>query len=108
MDQLIPKLVDGFGDVAAANLTVTPEREKRVAFSAPAVKEIDEIAVTGPHLPSIAGVEDLSGKEVFVRKSSIYYEHLVERTASSPGRASPRSFSRPRPRSSRTRTSSKW
>ncbi|HSD10228.1 MAG TPA: transporter substrate-binding domain-containing protein [Candidatus Binatia bacterium] len=77
-DQLVPKLAAGFGDVAAANLTVTPERERRVAFSAPAVKGINEIAVTGPQSPPIAGVEDLSGKEVFVRKSSSYYEHLVE------------------------------
>jgi membrane-bound lytic murein transglycosylase MltF len=77
-DQLIPRLVDGFGDVAAANLTITPEREKRVAFSAPAVTGINEIAVTGPHSPSIGGVEDLSGKKVFVRRSSSYYEHLVE------------------------------
>ena len=77
-DQLIPKLVDGFGDVVAANMTVTPERAKRVDFSAPVIKGIDEIVVTGPQSPSIAGVEDLSNKEVFVRKSSSYYEHLVE------------------------------
>jgi len=77
-DELIPRLVGGFGDVAAANLTVTAERAKRVAFSAPVVKEVDEIVVTGPQSPSIAGVEDLSGKKVFIRKSSSYYEHLVE------------------------------
>jgi membrane-bound lytic murein transglycosylase MltF len=76
-DELIPRLVGGFGDVAAANLTVTPERARRVAFSAPVVKGVDEIVVTGPQSPSITSVEDLSGKEVFVRKSSSYYEHLV-------------------------------
>jgi membrane-bound lytic murein transglycosylase MltF len=31
-DQLIPRLVAGFGDVAAGNLTVTPARASRVAF----------------------------------------------------------------------------
>jgi membrane-bound lytic murein transglycosylase MltF len=77
-EQLIPRLVEGFGDVAAANLTVTPERAKYVAFSAPVIKEVDEIVVTGPRSPSVASLEDLSGKEVFVRKSSSYYEHLVE------------------------------
>jgi membrane-bound lytic murein transglycosylase MltF len=77
-DRLIPKLVDGFGDVVAANMTVTPERAKRVGFSAPVIKGIDEIVVTGPQSPPIASVEDLSDKEVFVRKSSSYYEHLVE------------------------------
>jgi membrane-bound lytic murein transglycosylase MltF len=78
-DQLIPKLLAGYGDVAAANLTVTSERGKRVAFSAPIVRGIDEIVVTGPRSPAIANVEDLCGKDVFVRKSSSYYEHLVER-----------------------------
>jgi membrane-bound lytic murein transglycosylase MltF len=77
-DQLIQKLVEGFGDVVAANMTVTPERAKRVGFSAPVIKGIDEIVVTGPQSPSIASVEDLSNKEIFVRKSSSYYEHLVE------------------------------
>jgi hypothetical protein len=38
---------------------------------------VDESVVTGPASPSIASIEDLSGKEVFVRKSSSYYEHLV-------------------------------
>ena len=33
-DQLLPALAAGKGDIAAANLTVTPEREKVVDFSA--------------------------------------------------------------------------
>jgi len=34
-DEIIPALLDGRGDIAAANLTVTPERQKRVDFSTP-------------------------------------------------------------------------
>jgi len=42
---------------------------------------VSEIVVTGPSSPKIAIVEDLSGKEVFVRKSSRYYEHLEQLNA---------------------------
>ena len=35
-DQLLPRLVAGQGDIAAAALTITPERKEKVDFSAPA------------------------------------------------------------------------
>ena len=69
-DQLLKGLVDGKGDVAIGNLTITPERQKLVDFTVPAYKEATEIVVTGPDAPKISSVQDLSGKEVFVRKSS--------------------------------------
>ncbi len=80
-DQIIPALLDGHGDIAAANLTITPDRKKQVDFSAPIASNVSEIVVTGPSSPKIAGVEDLSGKELFVRKSSSYYEHLEQLNA---------------------------
>jgi membrane-bound lytic murein transglycosylase MltF len=33
--------------------------------------------VTGPSAPAIGTIEDLSGKELYIRKSSSYYEHLL-------------------------------
>ena len=75
-DELIPALLEGRGDIAAANLTITPDRRKQVDFSIPLMKNVTELVVTGPKSPPIASVDDLSGKEVFVRKSSNYYEHL--------------------------------
>jgi len=80
-DKIIPALLDGHGDIAAANLTITPERSKQVDFSRPIYDNVSEIVVTGPSSPKIASVEDLSGKEVFVRKSSSYYEHLEQLNA---------------------------
>ncbi len=77
-DKIIPALLAGHGDIAAANLTITPERRKQVDFSVPIYSNVSEIVVTGPSSPKIASVEDLSGKEVFVRKSSSYYEHLEQ------------------------------
>jgi membrane-bound lytic murein transglycosylase MltF len=34
-DRLLPALIEGLGDIAAGNLTITPARQKRVDFSAP-------------------------------------------------------------------------
>ena len=75
-DELIPGLVEGRGDIAAAGLTITPEREELVDFSTPVSKEINEVLVTGPSAPVIKTLEDLGGHTVRVRESSSYYESL--------------------------------
>lgn len=76
-DKLIPWLLEGRGDIAASNLTITDERLRQVAFSKPALKGVSEILVSGPSAPIVNGINDLSGKEVHVRPSSSYHEHLV-------------------------------
>ena len=76
-DQLFPALLSGKVDLVAAMLTVTPEREAVVAFSEPTRTNVNEVLVTGPEAPRITTVDDLAGKEVFVRKSSSYYTSLV-------------------------------
>jgi len=76
-DQLIPALVEGRGDFAAAALISTPERKKVVDFANPLLKGVDEIVVTGPNTPKLSSLDDLSGQEIYVRKSSSYYERLV-------------------------------
>ena len=83
-EQLIPGLLEGRGDIAAGLLTVTPERLEQVDFGEPFFRGVREIAVTGPASPELASVDDLSGKQVFVRKSSSFWthlEHLNERFA---------------------------
>jgi membrane-bound lytic murein transglycosylase MltF len=77
-DEIISRLVDGWGDVVFADLTITPERQKLVDFSTPMYSGIKEIVVTGPGGPQIESLDDLSGKEVFVRKNTSYYEHLQD------------------------------
>ena len=77
-DELIPGLLKGWGDIAAANLTITPERRKSVDFSDPLLPDVKEVVITGPASPTINSLDDLAGKEVYVRKSSSYYESLVE------------------------------
>jgi len=75
-DRLLPSLLEGLGDIAAGNLTITEERQKLVDFSDPGYTGVDEIIVTGPTSPRIKTLEDLSGKEIHVRASSSYYESL--------------------------------
>ena len=76
-DQLFAALNEGRGDIVAANLTITEDRLEKVDFTDPVLKNVHEILVTGPSAPAIEKPEDLSGKELYVRKSSSYYEHLV-------------------------------
>jgi membrane-bound lytic murein transglycosylase MltF len=80
-DQLIPNLVAGRGDIAAGNLTITDDRRKQVDFSNPLFTGVDEILVTGPDSPAVTTIADLSGKEIHVRKSSSYYESLLQLNA---------------------------
>ena len=77
-DRLIPDLINGLGDIAAGNLTITPERQKLVDFSNPGLSGIEEILVTAAGIPEIKTIEDLAGKTVYVRESSSYYESLIQ------------------------------
>ena len=76
-DELYPALASGKVDMVAAMVTVTPEREKLVAFSTPTRTNVSQVVVTGPGAPPIASVDDLAGQHVFVRKGSIYDESLA-------------------------------
>jgi len=75
-DELLPDLVAGRGDVAVANLTITPEREAIVAFSEPTYPDISELVVTGPAAPDVSSLDDLVGIELHLRPSSSYFEHM--------------------------------
>lgn len=77
-DQLLPYLVKGLGDIAAASLTITPSRRKQVDFSDPIHSEVRELVVTGPGAPAINSLSDLSGQSVYVRKSSSYFRSLTK------------------------------
>ena len=76
-DRLLPMLVSGQGDLAVGNLTITPERAKQVAFSIPVATNVSEVVVTHASGPLLSSLEDLAGREVWVRPTSSYYESLV-------------------------------
>lgn len=78
---LLQDLADGLGDIAAGNLTITPERKKLVDFTIPNKRSVDEIVVTGPATPEINELGDLATVPIYVRESSSYYEHLTRLAA---------------------------
>ncbi len=75
-ERLIPELLEGRGDIAAAGLTITGDRKKRVKFSTPYLPNVDEIVVSHKKAKPLTSIEDLSGKKVFVVHSSSYAQHL--------------------------------
>jgi membrane-bound lytic murein transglycosylase MltF len=76
-DELLSAVAEGRGDIAAANLTITPERQELVAFSDPLASGINELVVTPRRQPAVARPEDLAGQPVYVRRSSSYFESLT-------------------------------
>jgi membrane-bound lytic murein transglycosylase MltF len=75
--ELLPALAAGKGDIALAGLGVTEERQKLVDFSVPMLPNVSVLVVSGPASPAISSVDDLAGKQVFVRRSSVHYELLT-------------------------------
>lgn len=75
-DELIPGLIEGRGDIAAAALTITPERARLIDFTNPATRELSEILITGPSAPRVDIIEDLVGKDVYARRSSSYWASI--------------------------------
>ncbi|MGE3935438.1 MAG: transporter substrate-binding domain-containing protein [Rhodospirillaceae bacterium] len=75
-DEFIPALVEGRGDVAIGNFTITPERQSRIDFAAKSRGQVSEIVVTAPGVDPVSSPEALSGREVYVRKSSSYHASL--------------------------------
>jgi membrane-bound lytic murein transglycosylase MltF len=75
-DELLPNLLDGKGDIAAANLTITPARQELVSFSNPTYPDVSELVISGPAGPEVTSLDDLVSSAVHVRRSSSYFEHL--------------------------------
>jgi membrane-bound lytic murein transglycosylase MltF len=96
-DQVFPSLLAGKVDFVAAALTITPERRKLVDFSNPTRTGVSEIVVTAPSVTPPMTVDDLSGREVFVRKSSSYFESLQQLNASLASRGKPPVIIEPAP-----------
>jgi membrane-bound lytic murein transglycosylase MltF len=76
-DQLFQALNDGKVDLVAAALTITPERERLASFSTPTRRGVAEIVVGRQGAAPVKMAEDLSGREVFIRRSSSYHESLA-------------------------------
>jgi membrane-bound lytic murein transglycosylase MltF len=76
-DELISAVKDGKADIAAGNLTITPQRLEQIDFTQPFATGVKEVLVTGPSAHDISAIADLAGRIVRVRPSSSYREHLA-------------------------------
>ena len=77
-DELLEDVVEGLGDIAAGNLTITPERLRVVDFAGwTSPKPVSEVIVTGPKSAPLARAEDLAGRAVHVRRTSSYHDSLL-------------------------------
>ena len=74
--ELIPALIEGKGDIAAALLTITPERERQVNFVSGRRWTVNEVLVTNRSVEGIKSINDLAGRSVYVLRGSSYVEHL--------------------------------
>ena len=77
-DRLVSGVAEGMGDIAAGDITVTPDRQKLADFFVPSdLQAIHEVVLNRKDVPPVASVEDLAGQTVHVRRSSSYYQSLV-------------------------------
>jgi membrane-bound lytic murein transglycosylase MltF len=76
VDQIEAALTEGVGDLIAHGIVVTPDREKRVAFSTPIMTDVTQIVVTGPNFGPVSSLAELGGKEVYVNPLTTNYENL--------------------------------
>ncbi|MBI4930111.1 MAG: transporter substrate-binding domain-containing protein [Bacteroidetes bacterium] len=88
MNEILEQLRKGEADIVCANLTVTEERMKKVNFSEPLIYTRQVLVQKKPkgwqnmNAEKLSGnlvrtAIDLSGKNVYVRKSSSFYSRLV-------------------------------
>ncbi|MCB2191471.1 MAG: transporter substrate-binding domain-containing protein [Deltaproteobacteria bacterium] len=76
LERLIPLLEAGYGDMAAAGLTVTPERSQHLTFTRPYLSGVEEVVVSHKSVKGLSSLESLSGRLVLVAKGSSYLASL--------------------------------
>jgi membrane-bound lytic murein transglycosylase MltF len=64
---LIPSLQQGLGDIVAAGLRMTPERQEVVDFSAPYLTDVREVLVVHRSSRPLTEIADLAGRTVYVQ-----------------------------------------
>ncbi len=74
------RMADGRADLMV-NMPIIAEIQAKADFSDPVREDASEMVVTGPSAPRITSLDDLAGKEVFVRKLSRYWPNLVQLNA---------------------------
>ena len=73
--KLIPALLEGKGDIAISNLTISADRLEKMAFSVP-LDHVNEQILVATGNQSIKRVRDLNGKTVMVNRDSTFWHAL--------------------------------
>ncbi|MCA8979114.1 MAG: transglycosylase SLT domain-containing protein [Planctomycetes bacterium] len=75
-DELLPALLRGHGDVAAASLTVTPERGELVRFTRPYLSNVDQVLVSHAGLDPVQSWDALAGEAIHVEPATSFFVQL--------------------------------
>ncbi len=75
-EKVASDLLNGYGDIIATAVYITEDR-KKIADFVPVASSKHDVIVSGPSSPILTGLNDLSGKEVYVFKESLAWENLA-------------------------------
>jgi len=76
-NDLFPSLLDGRGDIIVANLTVTEERKKQIAFSLPLIRT-HEVVIVPKSDTTTAITKDLAGKSLLLNSNSSFWKRGLD------------------------------
>jgi ABC-type amino acid transport substrate-binding protein len=68
-------LEEGCGDLIAAGIIVTPERQQRLDFTSP-LATVQQVIVTGANTPNLKSLDDVRGQRVIANPLTVYCETL--------------------------------
>ncbi len=77
-DELEAGLRQGWGDVIAQGVMITPGRHEDFAFTLPTKKNVTEIIVTGKEMTDTLSFDDLVGKGIYVNPLTDAYHKLTK------------------------------
>jgi membrane-bound lytic murein transglycosylase MltF len=86
---LIPALLAGRGDIVAAGKLATAWRGEQVDFTNPTRSDISSVIVTGPGVPPVPTVDDIGGREVYLRASDVSTKGVEQFNANLKARGKP-------------------
>lgn len=75
--EMVKKLLNGEGDIIAANFKATESKKKNLAFSTP-YQYVDELLITAVDAWKPTEERELAGKEVCAKRSGSHFDTLVE------------------------------
>ncbi len=81
---MLPALNDGRGDMIIANLTVTGERKKKLAFSVP-VSHAHQVVLVAKSAKKINITKDLEGKSLIINPSTAFWKTAQDYQKRYPG-----------------------